>query len=326
MDLSTLPAITADERKFRLAMRISPVTMAAIDLVTGAFSYSGRRVAERLLARGRQLRTLTNHPQDSEIKAFPLDFERPEVLAGALGGVDTLYNTYWVRFPHGRITYDLAVENSRRLIDAARGAGVRRVVHVSIANASASSPLPYYRGKALVEQHLRGSGLPYAIARPTVLYGGGDVLVNNIAWFLRNLPVFAVPGSGAYRIQPVYVEDHADLMVRLGSEEGSTEVDSVGPDVYRFDEFVHLIRRAVGSRAAVVGLPPWAVLGGLKVVGLRVRDVVLTKQEVQGLMDDLLASRGEPTCRTRFGAWLSEHRDELGHRYASELARHFRGS
>lgn len=297
----------------------------AIDLVTGAFSYSGRRVAARLLSRGRRLRTLTNHPQDSEIDAFPLDLERAEVLEVALRGVDTLYNTYWVRFPHGRITYEGAVENSRRLIDAARAAGVRRVVHVSIANASLSSPLPYYRGKALVEQHLRRSGLSYAIVRPTVLYGGGDVLVNNIAWFLRHLPVFAIPGSGAYRIQPVYVEDHADLIVRLGSEEGSSEVDAVGPDVYRFDEFVDLIRRAVGSRAAVVRLPPSAVLGGLKVVGLMVGDVVLTEQEVQGLMDDLLASRGEPTCLTRFDGWLSEHRGELGHHYASELSRHFRG-
>jgi len=297
--------------------------MPPIDLVTGAFSYTGRRVAERLLARGRRLRTLTNHPQDSQIEAFPLDFERPDVLEAALDGVDTLYNTYWVRFPHGRITYDLAVENSRRLIDAARKAGVRRLVHVSIANASTLSPLPYYRGKALVEEHLRGSGLSYAILRPTVLYGGGDVLVNNIAWFLRKLPVFAVPGSGAYRIQPVYVEDHADLMVRLGSEDGFTEVDSVGPDVYSFEEFVHLIRRAVGSHAAVVRLPPWAVLGGLTAVGLAVQDVVLTEQEVRGLMDDLLRSQGEPTCPTRFETWLPEHRDELGHHYASELARHF---
>lgn len=296
----------------------------AIDLVTGAFSYTGRRVAERVLARGRRLRTLTNHPVSSEVEAFPLDFERPEALETALAGVDTLYNTYWVRFPHGSVTYDLAVENSRRLIDAARAAGVRRVVHVSIANASTSSPLPYYRGKALVEEHLRGSGLPYAIVRPTVLYGGGDVLVNNIAWFLRHLPVFAVPGSGAYPIQPVHVEDHADLMVRLGSEEGSTEVDSVGPDVYSFHDFVHMIRRAVGSHATVVRQPPWAVLAGLRIVGLVVRDVVLTEQEIDGLMDGLLASRGGPTCPTRFDRWLSRHRDELGHRYASELARHFR--
>ena len=296
----------------------------AIDLVTGAFSYTGRRVAERLLARGRQLHTLTNHPQDSQVEAFPLDFERPEVLETALAGVDTLYNTYWVRFPHGSVTYDVAVANSRRLIDAARAAGVRRVVHVSIANASTSSPLPYYRGKALVEEYLRGSGVSYAIVRPTVLYGGGDVLVNNITWFLRHLPVFAVPGSGAYPIQPVYVEDHADLMVRLGSEEGSTEVDAVGPDVYQFDEFVHVIRRAVGSHAAVVRQPAWAVLAGLKIVGLVVQDVVLTEHETRGLMDGLLASRGEPTCPTRFDAWLSGHRDELGHRYASELARHFR--
>jgi NADH dehydrogenase len=184
--------------------------------------------------------------------------------------------------------------------------------------------LPYYRGKARVEEHLRGSGLSYAIVRPTVLFGDGDVLVNNIAWFLRHLPVFAVPGSGAYRIQPVFVDDHADLMVRLGQEDTPAELDSVGPDVYRFDELVRLIRRAVGSRAAVIRLPAPAVLTGLSAVGPLVGDVVLTRDEIRGLMDELLVSHGKPTCPTRFGPWLSEHLDEVGRRYASELARHFR--
>lgn len=300
-----------------------------IDLVTGAFSYTGSRVATRLVAAGREVRTLTNHPPQGEsnhpqIQVYPLALDRPEVLQRALYGVDTVYNTYWVRFPRGDLTYERAVENSLRLVEAAEMAGVRRFVHVSIANAAEDSLLPYYSGKARVEAYVRASGISYAIVRPTVIYGGGDVLVNNIAWFLRHLPVFAIPGSGRYRIQPVYVEDHADLLVRLGGELANDAIDSVGPDVYTFEEFVRLIARQVNSRSLIVKLRGRWVLAGLRVAGFPLRDTVLTRDEVQGLMQDLLISTGKPTCPTRFEEWLTENAGSAGSRYASEVARHFR--
>lgn len=299
-----------------------------IDVVTGAFSYTGSRIATRLVAAGREVRTLTNHPprgesNHPEIQVYPLALDRPDVLQRALYGVDTLYNTYWVRFPHGDVTYERAVENSRRLVEAAEMAGVRRLVHVSIANAAEDSLLPYYSGKARVEAFVRASGIPYAIVRPTVIYGGGDVLVNNIAWFLRHLPVFAIPGSGRYRIQPVNVEDHADLLVRLGGEKTNVEVDSVGPDVYTFEDFVRLIARQVQSRSWIVKLHRRWVVAGLGVISPVLRDTVLTREEVQGLMQDLLISTGKPTCPTRFEEWLADNAGSTGRQYASEVARHF---
>jgi uncharacterized protein YbjT (DUF2867 family) len=302
---------------------------APTDLVTGAFSYTGKRVASRLLAAGRRVRTLTNHPPSdgtpsNGIDLHPLDFDQPRVLEEALGGVDTVYNTYWIRFPRGELTYERAVENSRRLIQAARRAEVRRFVHVSIANATEDSLLPYYSGKARVEAFVRDSGLSYAIARPTVIHGGGDVLVNNIAWFLRHLPVFAIPGSGRYRVQPVYVEDHADLLVHLGGSVDNTELDSVGPEVFPFEELVRLIHRQVGSRTLIVKTRGRLVLRGLGLVGPLLRDVVLTADEVQGLMQELLISTGRPTCPTSFREWLAANAQSVGRRYASELARHFR--
>ena len=112
----------------------------------------------------------------------------------------TPYNTYWIRFARGTVTHDVAVQNSRILIGAAAEAAVSRIVHISITNPSEDSPLPYFRGKALVEKAIHESGLSYAILRPTVLFSPEDVLINNIAWFLRRFPAFPIAGSGDYPI------------------------------------------------------------------------------------------------------------------------------
>jgi uncharacterized protein YbjT (DUF2867 family) len=187
-----------------------------LDLVTGAFSYTGSHIAQRLLDRGRSLRTLTFHPDrahplQGRIETLPYRFDDQVALARSLEGVATLYNTYWVRFDHRCTTLADAVANSRTLFRAAAQAGVARIVHVSIANPSLESSLPHYRGKALVERELAGVGLPYAIVRPTWVFGGDrDVLANNIAWILRRFPVFALPGnvmSAAARVLGLLVHD-----------------------------------------------------------------------------------------------------------------------
>src|SRR5919198_1369626 len=214
------------------------------DLVTGAFSYSGSRIAELLIDSGREVRTLTHHPDRehplrARVKALPYRFEDPLALARSLEGISTLYNTYWVRFERGRTTFAGAVANSRALFEAARRAGVARIVHVSIANPSLDSPLPYYRGKTLVEQALAACGVPYSIVRPTWIFGGGrEVLANNIAWILRHMPVFVVPGDGRYLVQPIHVDDFAQLC--LHAARGLTDVitDAAGPDTLPFEQLV----------------------------------------------------------------------------------------
>ena len=302
--------------------------MANIDVVTGAFSYSGRFIAALLLERGRDVRTLTNHPRPadplaSRIPTYPLDFSDDAALVTALTGTDTLYNTYWVRAPHRGLTHGVAVENTARLIDAARRAGVRRIVQTSIANPTASTR-SYYRGKAALEDAVRSSGLSYAIVRPTLLFGEGDVLINNIAWLLRHLPVFAIPGDGRYRLQPMYVKDHAALQVKVGSEAADVVVDSAGPEIFTFDELVHLVRRALHLRTLVVHTPPVLALAGATVAGRLAGDMLLTRDELNDLMDDILVSHEPARGTTRLTDWLAQHRDEVGRRYASEIARHYR--
>lgn len=298
-------------------------------MVTGAFSYTGQYIARRLLAQGHSVRTLTGRaastdPLASQIAAFPLDFNNPAGLAGAMRGVDTLYNTYWIRFARGRMTFDRAMENSRALIGAAADAGVRRVVHVSAMNASPSSALAYFRGKGLVEEAIHASGLSYAILRPSLVFGLGDVLVNNIAWTLRRMPVMATAGGGRFEFQPVYVDDVAALAVEAGPGEDNVTMDAVGPERYTTAELIHLVGAAIGRRAFVTPLPPRLFLATSKMLGLLLRDVIITRDELASLMGGLLVSPEPPRGHTSLREWLRENAPLLGRKYASEVARHYR--
>ena len=282
-----------------------------------------------MLDQGSRVRTLTRTPVSrspfgDDVEARPLDFGDPSGLVASLEGADILYNTYWVRFARGGVTHDTAVENSRALLRAAVEAGVRRIVHISITNATQDSPLPYFRGKALAEMAVRDSGLSYAIVRPTVLFSPEDILINNIAWFLRRFPLFPIPGRGGYPVQPVFVDDVARLAVEAGTGVDDVAIDAVGPETFTFEEMVRLLARRVGSRSRLVRTPPSAALLAARIAGRLVRDVVLTKDELDGLMAGLLVSADPPTAPTRFTEWLEAEGASLGQRYASELARHYR--
>ncbi len=301
----------------------------ATHVVTGAFSYTGKYIARRLLAEGHTLRTLTGRPRSddplaAEIEASPLDFANPAALTEALRGADTLYNTYWIRFARGAVTFERAIENTRALIDAAVDAGVRRIVHVSVTNASSASPLGYFRGKGLVEEAIHASGLSYGIVRPTLVFGLEDVLVNNIAWTLRRMPVMAAAGGGRFEFQPVYVDDVAEIAVDAGREDGNVTWDAVGPDRITTPELIHLVGDAIGRRAFVTPLPPRLFLASSKLLGLLLRDVIMTRDELAALMGGLLTSPDPPRGRTSLREWAREHAASLGRRYASEVARHYR--
>ncbi|HKV78955.1 MAG TPA: NAD(P)H-binding protein [Candidatus Sulfotelmatobacter sp.] len=296
--------------------------------ITGAFSYTGKYVARLLLDRGYSLRTLTGHPGRENpfgeaVQAFPYNFDRPEELRDSLLGTSTLINTYWVRFPRGEATFETAVRNTRTLIAAAKAAGVERIVHVSIANPSAESPLGYYRGKAELEQAVIDSGLAYTIVRPTVIFGDEDILINNIAWFVRRFPVFGIPDDGRYRIRPIYVEDMAGLIAEAVDPRGNGVIDAVGPEIYTFEELVRLIARSTARSVHCVHVPAGLAYLATLVAGWWVRDVVLTWEEYRGLMGDLLAPEGPASGSTRLSEWLAAHKELVGMRYASEVARHY---
>ncbi len=297
--------------------------------VTGAFGFTGRAIAGRLLDAGHEVVTLTRRagtddPLASRIAVRPFETTRPDELAASLAGVSVLFNTYWLRFPRGGSTFEGAVARSATLLAAARDAGVRRVVHVSVVNAEPDADTPYVRAKAALESVVRSSGLEWVIVRPTLTYGPGDILLNNLAWALRRFPVYGLPGLGRYLVQPIHVDDVARICQDAASGDGGRVLDAAGPETLSYRQLVDLVRGAVGSRSIVLPMPGPVVLATAKLLGLVVRDVVLTRDEIRELTSSLLTSHRPPLGTIRVTDWVREHADSLGRRWASELSRNYR--
>ena len=298
--------------------------------VTGATGYTGRYIARVLLEEGHRVQSITGHPhRDSpfgdRVPLHPFNFDRPNLLAETLVGTDTLFNTYWIPVNYRGRTHEQCVEQTEVMFDAARNAGVRRIVHISITNPDPHSDLPYFRGKAELEDALRSLGVSYAILRPTVLYSTEDILMNNIAWTLRKFPLILLPGRGDYGIQPIFVEDLARLAVDVAQSNEDIEMDAVGPDVFTYAEMIRLVRDKTGSRCWVVPSPKILTYLVGRVLGHFLNDIVLTRDEIEGLSRGLLVSRSDrpAPAPTRLAHWLDENAHHLGNSYANEVARHY---
>jgi uncharacterized protein YbjT (DUF2867 family) len=324
--ISDGPIEKRTEGIWEAAMNSSDSAGAGVFVVTGAFGYSGKYITSRLLSAGKQVRTLTNslqrhNPFGGAVEAHPYNFDRPDELEQSLKGAQALINTYWIRFDHTDFTHTQAVRNTLRLFEAAKRAGVPRVVHVSITNPSIESALPYFRGKAELESALRESGLSYAILRPTVLFGQEDILINNIAWMLRRFPVFGVFGDGRYKLQPIFVDDLAQLAVEAAISMENLVLDAIGPETFTYRELVSVIAKAIGRPRPILSIPPRLGVAIGRLVGMIVGDVVVTPEEVAGLMQNLLMTSSPPAGKTELSQWVQQNKDSLGHRYSSELAR-----
>jgi uncharacterized protein YbjT (DUF2867 family) len=301
-------------------------TMRSLHAVTGAFGYSGSYIAQQLLDAGHPVLTLTNspnrdHPLRGQIAVSGLGFDTPEKLVLSMKDVRVLYNTYWVRFNHASFSHADAVANTRTLFRCAAEAGVERIVHVSITNPDVTSPLEYFRGKAILEEDLKCTGVPHTILRPTVLFGPEDILINNIAWALRHLPVFGLFGDGSYKLQPIHVDDLARLAVDAGTRSGNETINAIGPETFTYRDLVAAIGASIGRSRPILNLPPFLAHVCCSVMGKLVRDVIVTRDEIDGLMAGLLEVESPPTGTIRLTDWIRSHADTVGRRYTSELAR-----
>ena len=297
-----------------------------IHAVTGAFGYSGKYIAQRLLDKGHNVITLTNsgnrpNPFGDKLQAFPFNFDNPEKLVEALKGVSVLYITYWVRFNHKMFTHADAVKNTTTLFESAVKAGVERVIYVSITNPSEDSHLEYFSGKGKLESILKKLGVSYSILRPAVLFGKEDILINNIAWALRKLPVFGVFGNGEYRLQPIYVDDLAEIAVREGESRENRIINCIGPETFTYRALVETIGTIIGKRRLIIPVPPLIAYITGSIIGKIVNDLFITREEIDGLMADLLCVEALPTGKTKLTEWARDHADTLGRHYSSELAR-----
>jgi NADH dehydrogenase len=295
---------------------------SGLDVVTGAFGNTGAAIAARLRADGRRVRTLTNHPptDPAGVEVHPLAFDDRDRLAAAFDGAATFFNTFWMR--QGDASgYDTAVARSQLLMTAAADAGVQRIVHLSVVKPSLDSPYPYFRAKARVEEILYSGDVPAAIVRPALIFGGDNALLHNLAWLLRKVPVFAVPGDGRYRVRPVHVDDVADLCVTLAQGRVDEIVDAVGPQRPTFDELVYAVREAVGARTRIVHAPAALVLSGARILSWVLRDDLLDRDELRSTMEGLADADGPATGTVEVSAWLAEHGSSLGLQRINERQR-----
>jgi NADH dehydrogenase len=297
-----------------------------LNVVTGAFGYSGMRIAKILIDKGLPVRTLTNstnkpNPFGEKIRVFPYSFDNPDRLVESLKGCAVLYNTYWVRFNYKTFTHEMATQNTFKLFEAAQKAGVRRIVHISITNPSLNSPIEYFRCKARIEKALIDSGISYAILRPAILFGHNDILINNIAWTLRHFPVVAIFGDGEYKLQPIFVDDLAKLAVESGMEKENRIINAIGPETFTYRELVKTIGEIIGKKRPMVSVPPILGYLGAKLTGWLMNDIVMTWDELKALMSNMLYVTSQPAGATRLTDWARENASWLGVKYASELVR-----
>ena len=297
-----------------------------LHLVTGAYGFTGKYITKRLLEEGHRVRTLTNSPERENpfgprVEAVKYHWEDPHAMAEAMNGAAALHNTFWIRFPHGGLNFEQATDYSYRLFEAAKQAGVPRVVHVSITNPSEDSRFAYFRGKAKVEQLLRESGLSHAILRPALLFGQEGILFNNIAWMLRRFPAFGTFGTGKYKMRPVHVDDLARLAVDHAKGRDNVVLDAVGPETWEFRALLKEMLSILGVWRPVLPMPAALGIMGATVMGKLMGDVILTRDEVEGLMAGLLWTEGPATADTHLSHWLRKNASWLGKRYMSEVAR-----
>lgn len=299
--------------------------------ITGVLGYSGRYIAAEAVRRGYRVIGLTNsadrlpNPQGYELRRLPWSSEE-----NVLEGTDALINTYWVRFSydgkgHAAFNHTTAVENTKKLFAAAQAAGVKRIVHTSITKPDSQSELSYFRGKAELESALEATGIPHSILRPAVLFGetpAESILLNNMAWTLRHLPAAATFGMGRYRLQPIHVQDFAELaMNEAAGSAPHTVINATGAETYSFRELWRLLARAMGVYRPILPVPaPFGLLTA-RLLGSLVGDVMLTRDEIAGLSQDRLATDTPPAGQRKLSEWVQTYAEELGRNYASELAR-----
>lgn len=296
-----------------------------LNLVTGAFGFTGKYIANLLIKKGEKVRTLTSKTDinNENIEVFQYNFKDKEYLIKAMSGAEKLFNTYWIRFPYKGLTFEKVVYRTKILIDCAKEAGIKKIIHISITNANSKSKFKYFKYKGIIEEMIKDSKIDYFIIRPTVIFGKESILINNIAWFLRKFPFFVVFGKGKYLVQPIYVEDFAKIAVFESNNSVNKIVDIVGPEIFEFKKMVKLIKTKISSKCKILYLPSFLFQIFISILNFLTKDVVLTTEELKALKENLLYSKEEPIGQKKFTDWIEENKFNIGKEYFSELLRHY---
>jgi len=267
-------------------------------LLTGATGLVGSALLPRLTASGRPVRCLVRDPRRLGAERVRVqlalgDLSDPPSFRNALRGVDTVVHlAAAIRDQSGGSIEELNAVATWRMVQAARGAGVRRFVFFSAQGVSAHNRARFMRAKALAERAVAESGVPHTIFAPSIVYAPGDVFLTLLER-LALLPAVPISGSGRALFQPIWAEDVADcVMAALERPDGPERYELSGPETLSYDAIVELALRAAGRPRPLVHVPLGVVSRSLRTLEALMRSKAFATWDEAELMEVTMTSAG----------------------------------
>jgi uncharacterized protein YbjT (DUF2867 family) len=238
--------------------------------IAGGSGFIGRAIVRRLLSDSATRVRLMSRDPDAARRRFSADslefvhadVNAPDSLRPALAGADAIVNCvqfdgFPVENPRRGLTFErVDYGGTVALLEAARSAAVKRFIYISGAAADPASSHPGFRAKGRAESAVRESGLEFTIFRPSLVYGPEDKVVNRMAEALRYAPIFAVPGTGRQKLQPVLVDDLAACVALALDGRGRNATFEVGgPELMTFDDLIRIVMQITGRHRPIIHIP-----------------------------------------------------------------------
>ncbi len=235
--------------------------------VFGGTGFLGRRIVRHLRSRGFPVRIASRHPDrghrlfgpdDPQLQSVGANIHDERSVADALAGAYGVVNAVSLYVEHGQETFhSVHVESAQRVADQALRAGVDRLIHISGIGADAASQSRYIRKRGEGELAVRAAFVEALFIRPAVMFGPDDAFLTTILKLLRQLPVYPMFGRGVTRLQPAYVEDVAEAIVRVmqRAQTPSTIFEFGGPRVYSYEELLRAVAHQAGLAPRLLPIP-----------------------------------------------------------------------
>ena len=266
--------------------------------VFGGTGFLGRRAVRHIRQHGFSVRVASRYPDraqrlfavdDPQLQSIEANIHDERSVADAVAGAYGVVNAVSLYVEHGRETFhSVHVESAQRVAAQARLAGVERLVHVSGIGSDAASPSLYIRKRGEGELAVRAAFANATLVRPAVMFGPDDAFLTTLLKLLSQLPIYPMFGRGLTKLQPAYVEDVAEAIVRTLKQTDST-FEFGGPRVYSYEELIKVVACAASLKPKLIPIPfaAWHVLAWFAKI---LPKPPITQNQVELMQIDTVAS------------------------------------
>jgi NADH dehydrogenase len=283
--------------------------------VFGGTGFVGRAIVQALAREGYRIRVaarrlveangMTGWGDVGQVTLMQANLRVPTSVDRATRGSDAVINAAGIPYPRGRQTYQAVhAEGTRTIAEAARTAGISRLIHISgIGADNRSSRNAYTRSKVAAEDAVIASFPSATLLRLGVVFGPGDVLFTRLASMACLAPFLPLVGDGSAKAQPVFSGDVGRAVVAAlkQPQTARTVFELGGPRVYTYREIAELVLHMIDRRKAIIGVPA----GLMKIAGLFAQQVArfglippITADQVELMTHDTIVRPGAPTLKT----------------------------